>query len=166
MKNRYTRRYTRKQIAEAISHWQKILEDMDAAQEDASRKETVKIPSTPSEEEEFIKWADSNFGGSAYDNIVSNEPEEVEGAQRDLDDFDMYEYSQQDALDEEDFWEKIFEKMHEDFEDGQEIQANEIIGWLENEGETIAVDAFENFDAGEEYCTHVGHYKPESYWRS
>lgn len=92
------KQYTRKQISEAISHWKKILEDMDGASpedapEEASGEETVKIPSTPSEEEDFIKWADSKLGGSAYDKLVSDEPIEVEGAQRDLDDFDLYEYS-------------------------------------------------------------------------
>lgn len=87
------KQYTRKQISEAISHWQKILEDMDSVPEEASGEETIKIPSTPSEEEDFIKWADSKLGGSAYDKLVSSEPVEVEGAQRDLDDFDLYEYS-------------------------------------------------------------------------
>ena len=156
------KQYTRKQISEAISHWQKILEDMDSA----SPEETIKIPSTPSEEEDFIKWADDKFGGSAYDKIVSDEPIEVEGTQRDLDDFDLYEYSQRDTLNEEDFWDKIFERIHEDFDDGEVVQASRVISWLERNGESIAIDAFENFDAGEEYCTHVDHYKPESYWRS
>ena len=56
-----------------------------------SPEETIKISSTPSEEEDFIKWADDKLGGSAYDKIVSDEPIEVEGTQRDLDDFDLYE---------------------------------------------------------------------------
>lgn len=91
------KQYTRKQISEAISHWKKILEDIDGAPGEAPgeapEEETIKIPSTPSEEEDFIKWADSKLGGSAYDKIVSDKPVEVEGAQRDLDDFDLYEYS-------------------------------------------------------------------------
>lgn len=155
------KQYTRKQISEAISHWKKILEDMDGA----SPEETIKIPSTPSEEEDFMDWADDKLGGSAYDKIVSDEPEEVEGAQRDLDDFDLYKYSQQDALDEDEFWEKILEGVHEDFDDGEEVQASRVISWLERKGKSIAEDAFENFDPGEEYCVHVGFYKPESYWR-
>ena len=44
-----------------------------------SPEETIKISSTPSEEEDFIKWADDKLGGSAYDKIVSDEPIEVEG---------------------------------------------------------------------------------------
>lgn len=55
--------------------------------------------------------------------------------------------------------------MHEDFDDGEET-ASKVIDWLKRKGESIAERAFENFDPGEEYCTHVGHYKPESYWRS
>ena len=162
------RRYTKKQIMEAIAYWQKVLEDMDAG-----TGETIKIPSgdKPREvfagfEEDFITWADSKFKGGVYSNVVSDEAEEVEGTQRDLDDFDIYRYSQQDALDEETFWDRIFEKMYDEYPDGKELPAEKILHWLKVAGEEIAIDAFENFDAGEEYCVHVGRWKPESYWRA
>ena len=125
------------------------------------------IPMTAAEEEKFIEWADAQFNGSAYDKIVSDEKEEVEGMQRDLDDFDIYRYSQQDALDEDSFWDKIFEYMLQEFGDnGVDVPDDEMLNWLERQGESIAIDAFENFDPSEEFCIHVGHWKPESYWRA
>ena len=59
--------YTKKQIAEAIKKWQKILEDTDSAEEESPQLKTgILVPKAGEEEEDFIAWADSKLGGSAY----------------------------------------------------------------------------------------------------
>ena len=67
--------YTKKQIAEAIEKWQKILEGMDSAEEESPQlKAGILVPDGSSAsreefaefEEKFIKWADSKLGGSTY----------------------------------------------------------------------------------------------------
>lgn len=55
--------------------------------------------------ERFREEVDALFNGSAYDEFVPDEYEEVEGAQRDLDDWDVYRINLQSTIDEESFWE-------------------------------------------------------------
>lgn len=150
------KQYTRKQIQEAIAYWEKVLE---SAEDEESKEEDVVV--TPheknkAEEEEFIEQADKLFKGGVYDAVVSSTRHRVEGVQCDFDDYDVYEYSEQDAIDEEEFWEKIFDALWGPFDEGQRVPADIMKKWLERVGKEIAKDAFDNFEPDGEYLVHAG----------
>lgn len=75
-------------------------------------------------------------------------------------------YSEQDTIDDETFWMKIFERIGAEFKPNEIIPMKTMIKFIETEGRKIAEDAFENFEASDDFLIHRGHWKSEAYWRS
>lgn len=116
--------------------------------------------------ERFKKEIDALFGGSVYDTFVPDEYEEIEGAQRDLDDWDVYRINLRSTIDEDGFWERIYDKLYEDYDANQTEKASELVFWFDKVGSEIAEDALENYEPGEDELIHHGVYKSEAYWHA
>jgi hypothetical protein len=117
-------------------------------------------------QEKFMAWADEQFNGSVYDSLVSDIEDEYDGAQRDLDDWDVYRYSEQDAIDVDEFWDNLFDKISDDFDAGEKVDASDMIEFIKKAGSEVVDDAMENFEPDDDYLIHRGHWKSEAYWRS
>lgn len=116
--------------------------------------------------ERFEKEIDALFGGSTYDTFVPDEYGEIEGARRDLDDWDVYRVNMQNTIAQENFWEQIYDRLYEDYDANQTVKASELVFWFKKVGSEIAEDAFENYEPGEDELIHRGVRKSEAYWRA
>lgn len=154
-------RHTKKQILEAIAYWEKVLEEMDS-------NETVTLPDDfddKAKRQEFIEWANSKFNGSAYESIVSDVEQTIEGPSSDAYDpnVDTYEYSEQDAIDEETFWNLMFDEyMPQEFGDGDVVDAKHMVEFLKREGKRMAEDAFDKITSDPHY-SHLSKWSAAKY---
>lgn len=141
-----------------------IFESADAAAD----LDTIVTPDDDDAEdmERFQEEVDALFGGSAYDTFVPDKYEKVEGAQRDLDDWDIYQINLQDTIEEADFWERIFDRLYGSYGVRQAVKASELRSWFEKNGSEIAEEAFEKYDPEKGELVHGGRYKSEAYWRA
>ena len=116
----------------------------------------------------FRNEVDALFNGSAYDEFVPNEYEEVEGTRRDLDDWDIYRINLQNTIDEESFWDQIFDRLYDDYSANQKVKASELAFWFEKAGYAVAQEALENYPPNEDKdeLIHRGVYKSEAYWHA
>ena len=116
----------------------------------------------------FRNEVDALFNGSAYDEFVPNEYEEVEGARRDLDDWDIYRINLQSTIDEESFWDQIFDRLYDEYSANQKVKASELAFWFEKAGYAVAQEALENYQPNEDKdeLIHRGVYKSEAYWHA
>jgi len=116
----------------------------------------------------FREAADALFGGSAYDAFVPDEYEEVEGERRDLDDWDVWKVNLQNTISEDGFWDQVFDRLLDDFDDGEEIDAARLKSWMEAAGGRIAEEALGEYEPDKEsdILVHRGVDKGEAYWRS
>lgn len=114
----------------------------------------------------FEKEIDALFGGNVYAAFVPDEYEEIEGAQRDLDDWDVYRINLQNTIDEKSFWEQIYDRLYEDYGANQTVKASELTFWFDNAGSEIAEDALKKYEPDEDELIHRGVYKSDAYWHA
>lgn len=107
-------------------------------------------------QEEFMGWADEHFDGDVYNSLVSDDEEEVEGTQRDVDSFDVYRYSEQQAIDYDAFWDKLLQAISDDFTPNEKVNADDMINYITKTGRKIAEYAFENYEVDDEDLIYRG----------
>ena len=78
----------------------------------------------------------------------------------------MYRVNLQSTIDEESFWEQIYDRLYEDYDANQTVKASELVFWFDKACSEIAEDALENYEPDEDELIHRGVYKSEEYWRA
>lgn len=107
---------------------------------------------------------DGMFDGDTYDQFVPDKYEDVDGTQRDVDDWDVYSVNYQDTITEDEFWDRLFEELPAKFGPGVDVRASELYGAVWELGEKIAQDAWENYDPDESQMTYRGRMRWGGYY--
>ena len=87
-----------------------------------------------------------------YDQLVSSEREEREGAQTAVDDWDEFYASEQDAVSQDSFLDSLvdrfdsFVEQHGDEDGICSVDEGDLLSWLEDTSRDIIDDAWQNFD--------------------
>ena len=56
----------------------------------------------------------------------------------------MYRVNLQSTIDEDSFWEQIYDRLYEDYDVNQTVKASELVFWFDKVGTEIAENALEN----------------------
>ena len=165
-------------VVDALSRILEKSETLKAKEktDDVQRNIKAKVPAeitipdyeAPTEQvDEIIDLAAKFYGHPGlYDWAVPDEYEEVEGAQRDLDDWDVYRINRQETISEEDFYERVAEEMFDNWEPGETVQTKNFAAAISDIAEKISETALEEYEPDEDQLIHRGVYKSEAYWRS
>lgn len=108
--------------------------------------------------------ADSLYGGSCYEHFVPDEYEEVEGAQTDVDDWDMYRINIQDTISEDDFYEQLADNICYEFDPGEVVKGSVMVNAIEDAANSIAQDAYDKYDPTNGYQTRKGSHGHSYYY--
>ena len=114
------KQYTKKQITEAISYWEKQLANGNYRKvNESALANVVVVPAMDkSSQTAFEEQLNGMFGGDAYESLLDSDREEYY--------IDGYRYavSPQDLVDKDYFLEFIYDRLNEDFDPGQEVAAD------------------------------------------
>lgn len=106
----------------------------------------------PTDDNDIIELLDSMFNGSCYEHFFPDETEEMEWTQTDVDDFDAYRVNYQDMMDEESFYERMLDSIHDNYEPGDIVDEDGFNAFVERLGEDMYHNAEENFNPEEAGC--------------
>lgn len=149
--------YTKKQITEAIAYWEKQLKKMNEDVNDGS----FALPKEPTTQEEcnaLYDQIDDAFGGAnngLYFEYVDGQMAEVQGTQRDVDDWDEYRIPYEQLIPEHEFYEKLLDMIYSQHQEGQTISYDEMMGICDSMFEQAA-EEYSPSHHDEEFMTHAG----------
>lgn len=158
------KKYTKKQIAEAIAYWENRLKQMN---ESNAIPETVNDlwdedgnggPKSAKEFADFVCSYQKNVNPqSYYEYFVPDEDTEI-SFQTDVDDFDEYTINFQDTISKDDFWEALYDFAINSTELHNGMDSSNFIDILDKQAEKIAEDAYENYEPNSGQMTWKGGY--------
>lgn len=111
------------------------------------------------EQEDFINWANKQFNGNVYDSLVSDRLQEVDGTRLDVDDWQTYKFSEQTAIDEENFLRSLLETIDGEFGPNEQVPVSKMVEFIKKEGRKIAETAFEEFEPSDDFLVYRGRWR-------
>lgn len=150
--------YTKKQITEAIAYWEKQLKKMN---EDANGDNSFILPKEPTTQKEcseLYDLIDDAFGGAntgLYFEYVDGKTAEVQGTQRDVDDWDEYSIPYESLMSENEFYEQLLDMVYNQYQEGQTISYDEMMDICDAMFDQAAEEYSPSND-DDEFKTHTG----------